>query len=105
MNEETDSRDFGPLRSLYRVISAIEVAAGVCLLGWGIFVLQGNGWSLLFKGPGAEVVAGLIIFAIGTGSGLMLAAAGLLWMRRWPFLLHAPLIIFFVLISYPASRS
>ena len=105
MIEGADSRKSSSRRSLYRVIAAIEAAAGVCLLAWGVFYLQGNGWSLLFKGPGAELAAGLIVLAIATGSGLIVAAAGLYWMRRWPFLLHAPLVLFSIWALFQGTAS
>ena len=100
MTQAIDSTKNGLFRFICRVTSIIEVTFGLWLLGWGIYHLQGNGWSLLFKGFGADIVAGSIVAAIATGLGLIIAAAGLFWMRRWPFMLHAPLILFYLIVFY-----
>jgi hypothetical protein len=86
-------------RSTLKVVSLIEAVVGSYSLIWAIIQLHSNGWSLLFKGgEPAVIAAGLIILAATTGVGLLVAAAGLIWVRKWPFALHVPLLLFWSFI-------
>jgi hypothetical protein len=104
MNVDSKTITYDPVqfRFVLKILSAVEAAIGACLLAWAVFQFQSNGWSLQIKGmPGSDVhlvVAGMIILAAATGAGLIVAAAGLIWTKKWPFVLHAPLIAFWVYV-------
>ena len=94
--------------SALRVVGAIEAVIGLCLLAWVMLELQGNGWSLqdnevydMLDSVSAAYLSlvvwvGKVYAALGTGVGLVFASCGLLT-KRWPFVLHAPLVAFWVL--------
>jgi hypothetical protein len=106
MNVDIKTITYDPvqIRFVLKILSAVEAAIGACLLAWSVFQFQSNGWSLQIKGmPGSDVhlvVAGMIILAAATGAGLIVAAAGLIWTKKWPFVLHTPLIAFWAYVIF-----
>ena len=90
-----------------KTIAAIEALVGLCLLGWALVELQQIGWSFAVKPiPGSDVhlvVIGMITLALGIGASLVVAAGGLMWAKRWPFSLHAPLVAFCMFVFIRTS--
>ena len=93
---------------MLRVIAAGEVVVGLFLLGWALFLLQQIGWSFaIIPTPGSDahlVIIGMIYLALGAGVSLIVAAGGLMWAKKWPFVLHAPLIAFCVYVIFQVAR-
>ena len=80
-----------------RIATAIIRGLGYLEFGLGLVVLfyagQGFYEKYTFAGVYWEGIRDLnVYFALYTGAAFLIAGGGIIWMKRWPFILHLPLL-------------
>lgn len=86
-----------PITQLVRLVGAIELGVGISFAGWGVMYLR---LSYLYP---ANDPHGWFAFGAGIvlwiGVGILLGGAGLLFLKKYKYWLHAPLAILLLFLA------